>query len=104
MRDISYHYIVETTQATLSSGLSITRVQQIIFEQKVKDHVKEKRYHKMNMAEIFNVIHGQRTKEFIDQMRTYPEYELANDESNLISLVEIICKICYQHDRAMYKP
>ena len=50
---------------------------------------------------MFNVIHGQCTKEFIDQMRTYLEYELANNESNVISFVEIICKICYQHDYEM---
>ena len=49
----------------------------------------------MKMAEMFNVIHGLCTKKFINQMRTYPEYELANDESNIISLIEIICKICY---------
>ena len=37
-------------------------------------------------------------------MRTYLEYELANDKSNVISLVEIIQKICYQYDHKMYKP
>ena len=37
-------------------------------------------------------------------MCTYPEYELANDESNVISLVEIIPKICYRHDHEMCKP
>ena len=37
-------------------------------------------------------------------MRTYPEYELAHNESNVISLVEIFYKICYQHNREMYKP
>ena len=58
----------------------------------------------MNMHGICNVIHGQCTKEFIDQMRTYPEYELANNEYNVISLVEIICKICYRHNHKMYKP
>ena len=94
---------MEPTRATPSTGSSITRVQQIIFKQEVKDHVKEKQHHKMNMAEMFNVIHGQCTKEFMDQMRTYPEYELANNESNVISLVEIIRKICYRHDRKMYK-
>ena len=57
----------------------------------------------MYMVEMFNVIHGQCTKEFIDQMRTYPEYETANDKSNVISLVEIIRKICYRHDCKMYK-
>ena len=57
----------------------------------------------MNMAEMFNIIHEQCTKEIIDQMRTYPEYVLANDESNVIFLAEIIRKICYQHDREMYK-
>ena len=87
-----------------SSGSAITRVQQIIFKQEVKDYVKEKRQHKMKMAEMFNVVHGQCTKEFIDQLCTFLEYELANDESNVISLVEIIRKICYQRDREMYKP
>ena len=101
---MSYHYIFEPTQATPSSGSSITRVQQIIFKQEVKDHVKEKRYHKMNMAEMFNVIHGQCNKKFIDQMRIYPEYELAKNESDVISLVEIIFKICYRHYRKIYKP
>ena len=99
---MSHLYIIEPTQAAPSSDTAITRVQQIIFEQEVKDYVKEKRQHKMNMAEMFNVIHRQCTKEFIDQMRTYPEYELANDESNVIYLVEIIWKICYRHDRKMY--
>ena len=83
MRDISYHYIVEPTQAPLSSGSSTTRVQQIIFEQDMEDFVKEKRYHKMLMAEMSNVIHGQCTNEFINQMRTYLEYKTANDESNV---------------------
>ena len=55
----------------------------------------------MNMVEIFNVIQRQYTKEFIDQMRTYLEYD---NESNVISLVEIICKIYYQHNREIYKP
>ena len=32
MRDMSYHYIVEPTQAAPASGTSITHVQQIIFE------------------------------------------------------------------------
>ena len=68
MRDISHLYIIKPTQATPVSGTAITRVQQIIFEQEVKDYVKEKRQHKMNMAKMFNVIHGQSTKEFIDQM------------------------------------
>ena len=58
----------------------------------------------MNMAEMFNVIHGQCTKEFIDQMRTYPEYVAANDASDVIALVQVIRKICYRHDREMYKP
>ena len=79
-------------------------MQQIIFEQEVKDYVKKKRQHKMKMVEMFNVIHGQCTKEFINQMRTYPEYKLTNNESNVISLVKIIQKICYWHDREMYKP
>ena len=72
MRDLSHLYIVEPTQATSASGSTITRVQQIIFEQEVKDYVKEKRQHKMNMAEIFNVIHGQCTKDFIDQAAHVP--------------------------------
>ena len=50
MRDMSYHYIAKPTQAAPASGTSITRVQQIVFKQEVKDHVKEERYHKMNMA------------------------------------------------------
>ena len=66
--------------------------------------MKEKRQHKMNMAEIFNVIHRQCTKEFIDQIYTYPEYEAANNGSNVIPLVEIIQKIYYRHDRKIYKP
>ena len=57
----------------------------------------------MNIAEMFNVIHRQCTKDFIDQMCTYQEYELANNKSNVISLVEIIRKIYYRHDREMYK-
>ena len=57
--------------------------------------------HEENMAEMFNVIHGQCTKEFIDQMRTYPEYGVANNQSDVISLAEIIRKICYQHDCEM---
>ena len=52
---------------------------------------------------MFNIIHGQCTKEFIDQMRTYPEYEVANNHSDVIGLVKIIRKICYLHDREMYK-
>ena len=50
MRDMSYHYTVEMTQATPSSGSAITRVQQIIFEHEVKDYVKEKQQLKMKMA------------------------------------------------------
>ena len=103
MRDMSYHYIMEPTQATPSSGSSTTRVQQIIFEQEVKDFVKEKRYHKMHMAEMFNIIHGQCTNEVINQMHTYLEYVTANDESNGITLVQSIRKICYRQDREMYK-
>ena len=53
---------------------------------------------------MFNIIHRQCTKELMDQIRTYPEYKLPNDESNVISLVEIIWKICYRHDHKMYKP
>ena len=53
---------------------------------------------------MFNVIHGQCTKEFINQMCTYTEYKLVNDESDVISLAEIVWKICYQHDREIYKP
>ena len=68
MRDSSYKYIVQPTQTTPSSGSAITRVQHIIFKQKVKDHVKEKQHRKTKMAEIFNVIHEQCTKEFINQM------------------------------------
>ena len=37
-------------------------------------------------------------------MCTYPEFDLENNESNVISLVEIVCKIFYRHDREMYKP
>ena len=104
MRDMSYHYIVEPTQATPSSGSAITQVQQIIFKQKVKSYVKRLEDHEENMAEMFNVIHGQCTKEFINQMRIYPEYWVANDRSDVISLAEIIRKICYWHDHEMYKP
>ena len=35
-------------------------------------------------------------------MRTYPEYVMANDESNMIFHVEIIHKICYRHDKELY--
>ena len=104
MRDMSHFYITEPTQATPVTGTAITRVQQIIFEQEVKDYMKEKRQHKMNMAEMSNVIQGQCTKEFIDQMPTYLEYEVANNVSNVISLVEINWKICYRHNCEMYKP
>ena len=104
MKDVSYHYIVEPTQATPSSGTAITQVQHIIFEQEVKDYVKEKRHHKRNMAEMYNVIHGQCTKEFIDQMRTYPDYNQANEESDAIKLLKIIKQISYNHDREMYRP
>ena len=103
MRDMSHLYIIEPTQATPVSGTAITRVQQIIFEQKVKSYVKRLEDHEDNMAEMFNVIHGQCTKEFIDQMRTYPEYVAANDASDVIALVQVIRKICYRHDREMYK-
>ena len=87
---MSHLYIIKPTQATPVSGTAITRVQQIIFEQKVKSYVKRLEDHKDNMAEMFNVIHGQCTKEFIDQMRTYPEYEAANDASDVIALVQVI--------------
>ena len=90
MREISYHYIVEPTQVTPPSGSSITRVQHPIFKQKNKSYVKIVEDHEDNMAEIFKVIHGQCTKEFVNQMHTFPEYKLANDESNVISLIEII--------------
>ena len=37
-------------------------------------------------------------------MRTYPEYEVAiNQSNNVIGLVKIIRKICYLHDQEMYK-
>ena len=39
---------------------------------------------------MFNVIYGQ--------------YELVNDKSNVISLIEIFCKICYRRNCEMYKP
>ena len=48
-------------------------------------------------------MHGVCTKEFIEQMRTYPEYFKANNESNVISLVQTIRKICYRDDWEMYK-
>ena len=101
---MSYHYIVEPTQATPSSASSITQVQQIIFEQEVKDHVKEKQHHKMNMVEMFNVIHGQCTKESIDQMRTYPRYDQVNEESDAIKLLKIIKQISYNRDHKMCRP
>ena len=104
MRDMSYHYIVNPTRAAPTSGISITRVQQIIFEQKVKSYVKRVEDHEENMAEKFNVIHGQCTKEFIDQMRTYPDYNQANEESDAIKLLEIIRQISYNHDQEMYRP
>ena len=69
----------------------------------MKYYVKEKRQHKMNMAEMFNVIHGQCTKEFIDQMRTYPEYKAANDGSDVFALAQVIKKICYQQNSEIYK-
>ena len=37
-------------------------------------------------------------------MHIYPKYEVANDQSDVIALAEIIRKICYQHYREMYKP
>ena len=101
---MSSHYIVEPTQIIALSGLSVTQVQQLIFKQKVKSYVKRLEDHKDNMAEMFNIIHGQCTKEFIDQMRTYPKYEVANDQSDVIALSQIIRKICYLYDREMYKP
>ena len=36
-------------------------------------------------------------------MRTYPEYEAANDGSDVIAFTQVIQKICYQHNREMYK-
>ena len=57
MKEMSDHSIVEPTQAAPASGTSITRVQQIIFEQKVKSYVKWVEDHEDNMAEMFNVIH-----------------------------------------------
>ena len=85
-----YYYIAKLTQVTPLSGTSITQVQQLIVEQKVKSYVKSVEDHKDDITEMFNVIHIQRTKEFINQMRIYPEYELPNDKSNVVSLVEII--------------
>ena len=101
---MSHLYIIKPTQATSVTGTAITQVQQIIFQQKVESYIKIVEDHEDNMAEMFNVIHGQCTKEFINQMRTYPEYEAANDGSDMISLVQIIRKLCYRHDRKMYKP
>ena len=92
---MSHLYIIEPTQAIPVSGTTITRVQQIIFKQKVKSYVKRLEDHEDNMAEMFNVIHGQCTKEFIDQMRTYPEYEAANNGSDVITIAQVIWKICY---------
>ena len=40
MMDVSYHYIVDPTQATLLSETSITCVQQIISKQKIKIYIK----------------------------------------------------------------
>ena len=37
-------------------------------------------------------------------MRTYSEYGLVNNESDVISLTQIIREICYRQDREMYKP
>ena len=98
MKDMATYYIVESTTAT-----TVTWVQQIIFEQAVKVYVKEKQQHKMHMVEMFNTIHGQCTKEFVNQMCTYHKYEVANNHSDVIGLVKIIRKICYLHNWEMYK-
>ena len=68
-------YIVQPVQA---SGIC-TWVIQIIFEQEVKDYLKERRQNKTYMAEMYNIIHRQCTKEFIDQMQMYPEYVKTNE-------------------------
>ena len=90
MRDMSHLYIIKPTHATPVSGTAITKVKQIICEQKVKSYVKRVEDQLDNMAEMFNVIQGQCTNEFIDQMRIYLEYEAANNGSDVISLVQII--------------
>ena len=101
MKDMSYHYIVKPTQATPSSETAIMQVQNIIFEQEVKDYVKDKRHNKKYMGEMYNVIHGQCTKEFNDQMRMYPAYNQANEESDAIKVLKIIKQISYNHDQEM---
>ena len=83
---MSHLYTIKSTQVTPVTGTATTRVQQIIFEQKVKSYVKREEDHGDNMAEMFNVIHGQCTKKFINQMRTYPEYEAAKNGSDMILL------------------
>ena len=45
----------------------------------------------------------QSTKESIDQMGTYPEYQKANDDLDVISVVKIIRKICYRYDCNLHK-
>ena len=68
---MSYIYIKQPIEVT---GSQATKGKEIIFEQEVKDSVKEEQYQKRNMAEMLNIIHGQCTKKFIDQIRTYPNY------------------------------
>ena len=70
MKDMPHHYIVEPTQASATASW----IEEINFEQEVKDYVKDKQHNKKYMGEMYNVIHGQCTKEFINQMRMYPDY------------------------------
>ena len=100
IEDMSYHYIVQPTQASAT----LSWMEEIIFEQEVKDYVRDKQHNKKYMEEMYNIIHWQCTKELIDQMRTYPNYNQANEESDAIKLLRIIKQISYNHDQEIYRP
>ena len=88
MKDICHHYIVEPTQASTTAS----QIKEIIFEQEMKDYIKDKRHHKRNMAEMYNVIHRQCTKELTGQMHTHSEDNQANEESDAIELLKKIIR------------
>ena len=55
-------------------------------------------------SELCSVVHGQCTDAMKQKIQVQAGYQLASDESDLIGLMQIIKKICYNYQAEQYPP
>ena len=81
-----------------------TKTEIMIYNEEVKEAVKERKRMKQDLEKLYSIIWGQSSLAMRAKVRTIQGYDIMRDQQNSIMLMQEIKKICYNFQEKNYVP